>query len=294
MRLAKDLMTAKPMVLQSGAEVSEALTLFNEHSVHFVPIVTPMQEVLGLLSDFALAKACLLNYMSPQKSNKIISHKELLTEASYVDENETLEVVMRHLSKAPSNRLLVMNKQKRLVGVISPKDILRFLSGAEKRNKDLNEELKNATEKAESLKHQIKDLQSSLSLYKNAFEDSPSMMHSVDKSGVILMANEKIHEVLGYPDGELIGKPMSVMYPKTVLHEAISGLEEIKKKGFHHMTYTSMQKKSGEKIRIDITSSALRNMEGDFVGTISISRVVDAEALLRALNGVVNERVIVD
>src|SRR5690606_3694041 len=116
---------------------------------------------------------------------------------------------------------------------------------------------------------------------RKTFIDSPYMMHSVDAEGKILMANAKIHHTLGYGLNELVGQPLSILYPKSELHEAWSGLEQIKNTGHHHMTYSTMQRKNGEKIRIDISSSALKNTSGEFVGTISISREVDAEELLR-------------
>lgn len=43
---------------------------------------------------------------------------------------------------------------------------------------------------------------------------------------------------------------------------------------------------TGEKIRVDIASSSLTDEAGQFLATISISREVQAEALLRALNGI--------
>lgn len=289
MKSARELMTTKPTVLQSGADITEALKLFSEHEFHYIPVVTPLHEVLGLLSDFALSKACLINYMDPHKANKVISHKALFVDASYVEEDDSLETVMREMSKAPSHRLLVVNKQSKLVGVISPKDILRLLAGAAQRNVDLRDELRKTQDEATKLSDKVETLQNSLNLYQNLFENSPNMMHSVDSDGKILMANEKIHKVLGYEIGELVGQSLSTLYPKTVLHEALSGLAEIKEHGYHHATYTTMQRKNGDKIRIDITSSALRNHKGDFVGTISIPRQVDAEELLRALNGIVTK-----
>jgi hypothetical protein len=51
------------------------------------------------------------------------------------------------------------------------------------------------------------------------------------------------------------------------------------------MTYTTMLRKNGDKMRVDIVSSSFKDQKGEFVGTISISREVDAEDLLRALNG---------
>ncbi len=49
-----------------------------------------------------------------------------------------------------------------------------------------------------------------------------------------------------------------------------------------------MLKKNGEKLRIDIVSTAIHDEAGEFVGTISVSRPVDSDILLRALHGVLH------
>ncbi len=176
-----------------------------------------------------------------------------------------------------------------MVGIISPKDLLWMVSGQQKNSLNLKVELEKAKQEATSLSSKLSDIENLLKMYRNVFEDSPYMMHSVNSDGRVIMANRRLHNILGYEDNEMIGKSLSDLYPKTVMHEAIGGLETIKKNGFHHVTYTTMLRKSGEKIRIDIASSALRSPKGDFIGTISISRLVDSEDLLRALHGIVTE-----
>jgi PAS domain S-box-containing protein len=114
------------------------------------------------------------------------------------------------------------------------------------------------------------------------------MMHSVDKEGRIIMANAKIHRVLGYEDGELVGMTIFDLYAKSCHHEALSGLKKIQEAGVHNSIYSTMMTKRGAKIRVDIVSSALLGLHKEFLGTISVSRIVDSELLLRALHGVLN------
>jgi PAS domain S-box-containing protein len=290
MRFAKDLMTKNPKVIKSGQEVQEALQYFLSEDLHFAPVITPLNEILGIVTDFILVKSALRDYMTPGTHDKIIHNQELFEAATFVNEEDSLDEVIRQISKAPSHRLVVINKMQKLVGVISPRDIARLMGGNDKASLSLKEELQKTRDRAENLEEKVEDLQASLQIYQGLFADSPYMMHSVDEKGVIVMANKKVHDMLGYDVASLVGQNISVLYPKSVLHEALAGLNTIKENGFHHVTYTTMVRKNGDKVRIDIASSSLRDRNGKFLSTISISRVVDSEELLRALNGVVGAR----
>lgn len=285
MKTAKDIMTSNPKFISSGEELRKATELFFENNIHYAPILTPNKEVLGLLSEMGLVKSALKRYLEPDSHEKVIHHKELFEEASFVEDSASLDTVIKTLIKAPSHRVLVRNKQGLLVGIISPKDILRLVTGQQIKTTNLRHELDKTKEEAQVLAAQLENIQQSLKLYRNVFEDSPYMMHSVNADGVIIMANRRIHEVLGYEKDELLNRRLADLYPKTVMHEAIEGLNKIMDKGHHQMTYTSMLRKNGDKLRVDIVSSSIKNSTGAFIGTISISREVDAEDLLRALNG---------
>lgn len=286
MKTASDLMTKNPIKIQSGWSLKEALDCFIQNHLHFSPVVTPLNEVLGLLSDYELVKAAIRNFLEPGRQSKVNDLKKVLIKPDYIQEDASLHEIVKHIGKAPSHRLLVLNKNKKLTGIISPKDVLLLLGGEEKKTEDLIAELERTRNQADELSEKIEDLEESLEVYQHLFKNSPYMMHSIGPDATIRMVNEKMMNTLGYEEQELIGKPLSMIYPKSVVHEALAGLEEIKEKGHHNTLYTSMQKKNGEKIRIDIGSSALRNNSGDFLGTISISREIDAEALLRTLNGI--------
>jgi len=291
MKKAKDIMTPDPKFIQSGHDLKEAIAYFLENNLHYAPAITPTGEVLGLVSEFSLVKASLRNYLEPHKREKVAHHADTLESVEFINEESSLDEVVKALAQSPTNRLLVRNKQEKLVGIISPKDILILVSGAERNVTSLKDELTNTRGKATQLSQKVENLEGSLKIYQNLFEDSPHMMHSVDKNGRIIMANKEIHRRLGYESGDLVGKTVSDLYPKSVLHEALAGLKKIENEGQHQMTYTTMLRKNGEKIRVDIASSALRDEHEKFLSTISISREVDSEALLRALHGIVGGKI---
>jgi len=287
MKKAKDIMTADPKFVQSGHDLKDAIAFFLQNNLHYAPVVTPMGEVLGLVSEFSLVKASLKNYLEPNKHEKVAHHVDSLEGFEFVKDESTLDEVVKMLTKSATHRLLVRNKNDKLVGIISPKDILLLVSGAQRNAMSLREELEKTRAKAQELSTKLQTLEGSLKLYQNLFVDSPNMMHSIAKDGRIIMANKQIHRRLGYEDGTLVGKSISDIYPKSVLHEAVAGLKKIQEEGQHQMTYTTMVCKNGEKLRVDIASSALRDDKGQFLSTITISREVDSENLLRALHGAV-------
>lgn len=288
MKTAKDIMTPNPKFISSGEELRRATELFFENNIHFAPIVTPNKEVLGLLSEIGLVKAALKRYLDPDANEKVIHHRELYEVAVFVEETDSMELVVKAMMKSENHRVLVRNRQGLMVGIISPKDILRLVTGQQLKSSNLHSELNKSKEEAQALAQKLSSLEQSLKLYRNVFEDSPYMMHSVNAEGIIIMANRRIHDVLGYGKDELLNRKLNDLYPKSIVHEAYSGLSTIIEKGVHQMTYTSMLRKNGEKVRVDIASSSFKSAKGEFLGTITISREVDAEELLRALNGIMD------
>ena len=64
------------------------------------------------------------------------------------------------MMKSPTNRVVVVDDRKRLLGVISPKDLLAFLIGESRKSLDLKAQLANAKDKSKLVatpKHKIND-----------------------------------------------------------------------------------------------------------------------------------------
>lgn len=289
MKSAKDVMTPNPHIVQSGDELRSTIAKFFREHIHFAPVLTPNGDILGLVSEISLIKASLRNYLDTGKHEIIYAHRDLLEIADFVSEEDSIDDVVKALMHSSTRRLLVTNMQGALTGIISPKDILRLLYGEREKVFDMHKELKDVQQQSQTLQKQLKDLESVVNTYRGVFENSPSMMHSVDSGAKIIMANKKIHQMLGYEPNELLGMSLKDLYPNSVYPLAIQALEEIKEKGSHQSTYSTMLKKDGSKIRVDIASSALSDKYGKFIATISISREVQSETLLRALNGIREE-----
>lgn len=290
MLYASDLMTKDPIVVLSSDELKDVAKVFIDNNISSAPVENPFGEVLGVVTELNLGRAFLRHYMSSDVAkDRLAHHQELLIEPVFVNEDASIVDVMNEILKAPINRILVMNKMGRLSGVISPKDILYFLVGEQKKFVDLKKDLEKAQSRLKEMKLKIQNLAAIVETYQDLYEDAPTMMHSVDKNGKIIMANKKIHQVLGYKDGELIGKHLKDLYSQSIQHEAVQGLQRIIEDGHHHSTYTTMIRKNGEKVRVDIVSNALKSDDGEFIATISAARQVDSEAMLRALHGTIGK-----
>jgi len=286
MKTARDIMTSNLKVIGSGEELRNTIKIYLETNIHYAPVVTPIGEILGMFSEFGLVRAALRHFLDNDNHEKIVNHKDLLEEYICVYEDDSLDEVVKAMMKTPTRRVLVVSVSGKLTGIISPKDLLFCLHGETDKQYNLQKELEKANEQARQLGNKVKDLQDTVKVYQNFIQDSPNMVHSVDKDGKIIMANKKMHNILGYDEAELIGKNIRDLYPNTVIHEALDALKKIQEGGLHKSSYTSMLKKSGDKIRVDIASSALRDAQGHFLGTITISREIDSDALLRALHGI--------
>ncbi|MCB9025347.1 MAG: PAS domain S-box protein [Bdellovibrionaceae bacterium] len=287
MKTAKDLMTKDPIIIQSGSDIRDQLKVFLDNNISSAPVISPMGEILGSLNEVGLIKSYLINKIQPSEGTmKVVHHKEILDPVEIVKESQPATDVIRIMIKTPNHRVVVVNNMRQATGVISPKDILHYLAGEDHHSKLLKDELEETQKKLEKMKETLANTQSLLTNYRDIYQDAPTMMHSVDAKGRIIMANKKIHDVLGYDPGELIGKTIFELYADSCHGQATLGLKKIIDNGMHNSTYSTMMTKDGAKVRVDVSSTALKDKHGKFIGTISTSRPIDSDLLLRALHGI--------
>ena len=286
MKLAKDLMTKKPLVINSGDEVTSTIRMFVEEQISSAPVRSNTGEVMGMITELALVRAAIRNRLAKDKEKTQIYYQEdLFLAATMISESAPLDEVIKQMLASESHRVVVVNGAKSIVGIISPKDILAYVFSEEKELLTLRKRIELLEEQAVTLKHELKSTKDVMVKYQKLFEDSPAMVHSVDKDGTIIMANKRLHQTLGYKDNELVGKKLTELYSKTSHAEAMQGLKTIQEKGRHQNIYTTMVTKDGEKIRVDLISSSLKDQHGKFLATITAARPIDSENLLRALHG---------
>lgn len=289
MRTALDLMTPNPKSIASGDTLEDVIKLFLDQGITSSPVKNPLGETLGVFTELSLLKAFMLHKAKFAKSDRVGHHVELFDTPSYIDAHAPLNDVLKLLIQTSNHRLLVRDEQQKIIGIISPKDIMRAMIGVANPVQNIKEKLKETEEKLKSSLHKLSEIEKHLDVYQSVFQETPYMIHAADAAGKIIMSNRSEHEALGYQMGELIGRTIYDLYADNMHGEAKRGLELIKEKGFHNMTYTTLLKKDGSSIRCDIVSSALKDKDGQFLSTVTVLRPVDSEELLRTLNGIVND-----
>lgn len=289
-RTAADLMTPNPKMIGSGENLNEVIGLFLSQGITSSPVINPLGEILGVLSELSLAKAYMLHKAKFSKSDKVGHHIELLDPVSYVSLSAPLIDVLKEMISSPTHRLLVRDPKDKVVGIISPKDLMRAMIGESNPGQTLRQKLVNAEVQLKDSLKRLESVEKGFEVYRTAFNETPYLMHAVNSTGIIVMANKREHEALGYKDGELLGKSIYDLYAEPMHGEAERGLRRVIETGHQNVTYTTLVRKDGSLLRCDIASSAIHDQNGNFLSTITVLRPVDSEEFLRILNGIVSDK----
>lgn len=210
-----------------------------------------------------------LRYQATPERETLILYRDLFEPAQLIHEDEYFPEIVKKLMTSSGHRVFVINSRSHVIGFITAKDVLPYFSP------------KGAEGAADT--HKIENLKSDLYLYETFFAKSPFAMHSVSRDGVIQMANEMLHAVLGYEFGELPGRTIFDLYPKESHAKAEAGIKTIFSQGFHAVVNGEMLRKDGSRVRVEMVSRALTNQFQDPVGTMTVSRPLEMKVLLDCL-----------
>lgn len=263
------MMHSKTPILGFDSTVIEAIEYFKSHATDFALVQASKDRVQGVLTEGILARIY-LRYRAHPERETLILYREMFEPVQLINAHEPFEEVVKKVITAVGNRAFVMNQNSEVIGYITAKDILPHFQ-------------KSAPQKEKEGPTATSGIHSDLYLYESFFTQSPFMMHSVNKEGVIQMANEVLHRVLGYEYGELIGKSVYEIYPKAAHGKVKESLSQIIYKGFNKVVRGSMVTKTGEEFETEMVSRALMDAMDIPVGTITISRPVDMQLLIERL-----------
>jgi CBS domain-containing protein len=117
--LAKDLMSKKPEFLPPSATLKQAADQMRTHDYGFIP-VGENDRLIGVVTDRDIAIKAVAEGWDPNKITlKDIMHKGIF----YCLETDKLEKIILQMEKLQVRRLIVLNEQKRMTGIISLGDI---------------------------------------------------------------------------------------------------------------------------------------------------------------------------
>jgi PAS domain S-box-containing protein len=261
---AKHVMNPATPVLGFDATIGEAIEFMRQNHSGFVAVRASQERFQGVLTEGALVRIY-LKFQQQKEKETIILYRDLFEPMQLIHEDEVFPEVVKKLLTAVGHRVFVINSKSEVVGYISAKNVLPYFTAQHHDSKGPRTE----------------ELKSDLYFYESFFEKSPFMMHSVNKDGVIQMANEMLHAVLEYPFGELIGRTIFDLYFKENQKKAEAGIKTIFSQGYHKVVRSQMLTKTGKTIEVELVSRALVNHFNEPVGTMTVSRPLDMEVLLK-------------
>lgn len=125
--LAKDLMTRKPEFMSPDVTLKEAANQMLAHDYGFLPI-GENDRLIGTVTDRDIAIQAVAKGLDPNKQTvKSVMHKGIY----YCYEDDSIEKVTAQMEKMKVRRLIVLNKNKRMTGIISLGDIATKCNDAE-------------------------------------------------------------------------------------------------------------------------------------------------------------------
>lgn len=117
--LAKEVMSKKPEFLPPTATVKEAANQMRKHDYGFV-LIGENDRLKGTVTDRDIAVRVIGENKDPNKT----SLQEIMSEGiHYCYENDPIETAIEQMKKFKIRRLVVLNTDKRMTGVISMGDI---------------------------------------------------------------------------------------------------------------------------------------------------------------------------
>jgi IMP dehydrogenase len=114
---AENGMILDPITLHEGALVSDALSLMKEYKIGGIPIVNKKKELVGIVTNRDLRFE--RNQLRPVKE---IMTKDVITTNEFTDFEKAADILQQHrIEKLP-----VVNKQNKIVGLITYRDIIKL------------------------------------------------------------------------------------------------------------------------------------------------------------------------
>lgn len=99
--------------------------------------------------------------------------------------------------------------------------------------------------------------------YADLYEHSPDMYHSVSREGVVVNCNVTESVVLGYAKEEIIGKPLTKLYPPAHIDSVLEDLRRLFALGEEiRSVEEQMRKKDGTLIDVSVNTSLVYDAEG--------------------------------
>ncbi len=132
-------MTENVLTVGPDSVMSEVVTLFNSNPVHHIPVVEN-GKVLGMISTtdcnklehhFTLFKTHNAEAMNEAIFRSLLAKEVMATPVATIRASDTVQIAADIFKENLFHALPVVDEQKKIVGIVTPYDLMVFAYGAE-------------------------------------------------------------------------------------------------------------------------------------------------------------------
>src|SRR6185437_4337156 len=135
------MMTVRPITIEASTMILDAAHIFQSKKISTVPVIGVDGSVFGLATEMGMVRAVVLHQLQPDHYKQMVHCKELLDPPSIVQANDSIATVVSAMMKCRNHRVLVRSGGPEIVGIISPKDLLKLLNTSGTVNSTLQAEI---------------------------------------------------------------------------------------------------------------------------------------------------------
>lgn len=273
MRQARNFMTLNPHAFSLEDSIHTVTEGFVRKHLTSAPVVDQYGKYIGMVSEVCLIKIFALDKTLFGNQKTLKERSQLLDPPESVHLGDGVDKVLKLLLKSKLHRIAVLDSSDRIQGIISPKDILRTLQGDQNQASHNNRAQLNETQSTiEEFVESGNSVDGAMDYYKQIYENAPYMIHSVAPDGTIVACNRKMHEVLGFLPGLLIGKKIEDLYGEEFHEDVRDSLKVLIQGGGPITVLSEMKSADGKLIAVEVQSSIFQNGRREVAGTISVTR----------------------
>ncbi len=120
---AQEIMSREVLTVKEGTSIEEVLKILMNNRITGVPVVDTQNEMIGVVSEYDLIQ----QISSMTGEEVVLTNPCSFTKgAAAISETAELKEVLHYLLDLKFRRLPVVNAQKKLVGIITRRDIIRL------------------------------------------------------------------------------------------------------------------------------------------------------------------------
>jgi CBS domain-containing protein len=122
---AKDIMSNKLIVAKEGMNIEDAVKLLVNNKITGLPVVDAQGKMVGILSEYdIIARVGKGQKIDPTLFKDGITFTKIVES---VQEDTSLQDILERFIQLKCRRLPVLDQDKRLVGIISRRDVMKVL-----------------------------------------------------------------------------------------------------------------------------------------------------------------------